>query len=105
MLDSADTGIVAFYDGKAISRKTFLSHVGLTSQILPKHQYSINQCENRYHFLVIFAACVILKQVSLLPGSRANKEIERYRNPIRIIILQMMIWLWRSAARKAPSCQ
>jgi len=79
MVDSSEAGIVAYYDGKAINRSTFLSHVALTRRLLPKHQYSINICENRYHFLVLFAACMSLKQISLLPSSRADKDVEGLR--------------------------
>jgi len=79
MVDSSEAGIVAFYNGEAINRSAFLSHVALTQRLLPKHQYSINICENRYHFLVVFAACMSLKQISLLPSSRADKDVESLR--------------------------
>ena len=80
MVDSPDTETVAFYNGKAIDRSTFLSHVAGIRQILPGHKYSINLCENRYHFLVAFTACVSLKQVSLLPNSRVERDIESLHN-------------------------
>jgi hypothetical protein len=38
---------------------------------------TINLCENRYHFLVTFAACATLGQISLFPSSKAKKEIEK----------------------------
>ena len=79
MIDFPDTETVAFYDGKAIDRRTFLSHVARIREILPEHKYSINLCENRYHFLVAFTACLSLKQVSLLPNSRVQRDIESLR--------------------------
>jgi acyl-coenzyme A synthetase/AMP-(fatty) acid ligase len=79
MVDYPDNGTVAFYNGRAIDRGTFLSHVAVIRQILPEHKYSINLCENRYHFLVAFTACVSIRQVSLLPNSRVERDIECLR--------------------------
>lgn len=68
---------VAYYNGRLVSRKDFISHVVQVSKVLPGHNYCINLCKDRYHFLVVFTACVLMKQVSLLPGSQAEKEIAR----------------------------
>ena len=75
--DFSETATIAFYNGRHIKQKIFLSHVGQVCELLKKHKYSINLCEDRYHFLVVFSACTLLKQISLLPNSRAPKEIER----------------------------
>jgi acyl-coenzyme A synthetase/AMP-(fatty) acid ligase len=71
---------IAFFEGRVIRTTQFLSHVKSFSKILKKHQYNINLCENRYHFLVVFAASALLKQISLLPSSRLQSELERLKN-------------------------
>ncbi|MDT8404806.1 AMP-binding protein [Sulfuriflexus sp.] len=77
LFETSDIDTIAFYAGRLIKRNTFLSHVEQTRTILENRKYCINLCENRYHFLVAFAACTSLQQISLLPSSRADKEIER----------------------------
>jgi len=80
LFGATDTSAVAFYNGRVITQKTFLSHVAQVRKYLPSNRFSINICENRYHFLVAFSACVSLGQISLLPGSRAILEIRRLQD-------------------------
>ena len=68
---------IAFYNDRIIRRDEFLTHVERVRKQLSNKKYCINLCENRYHFLVVFSACITLNQISLLPSSRADKEIER----------------------------
>lgn len=83
MAESSEKTTIAFYEGRSIDRKTFLCHVALTRRELYKNKYCINLCENRYHFLVVFAACMANGQISLLPSSRAPREIERLQGLYR----------------------
>lgn len=80
MAVSSELTTVAFYEGRIIDRKTFLFHVALVRRELFKNKYCINLCENRYHFLVVFSACIANGQISLLPSSRATREIERLQD-------------------------
>lgn len=75
--DIPDSQVIAFYEGRLIHRNEFLAHVEQVRHILPKKKYCINLCDDRYLFLVVFSACVSLEQISLLPNSRAEKEILR----------------------------
>ena len=77
LLNNLDKNAIAIYHGRKIFKEEFLSHVELTKNHLLLRKYAINLCENRYHFLVTFAACATLGQISLFPSSKAKKEIER----------------------------
>ena len=68
---------VAFWNGEYIYPDKFQQHVLAVAESLPAGKYAVNLCEDRYHFLVGFAACLLRSQTSLLPPSRAAKEVER----------------------------
>lgn len=77
LCESSSTMTLAYYNGRVITQKEFLSHVNAVRRKLARHKYCINLCENRYHFLVAFAACASLGQICLLPASRSDSEISR----------------------------
>ena len=52
-----------------ISRRQFLSDVARLANRLPAHQYMVNLCADRYHFMVGFAAALRREQVTLLPAN------------------------------------
>ena len=68
---------VAFWKGEYIYPEKFQQHVYAIAETLPDKKYAVNLCEDRYLFLVAFAACLLKAQASLLPPSRAENEIER----------------------------
>jgi acyl-coenzyme A synthetase/AMP-(fatty) acid ligase len=43
---------------------------------LPDKPYAVNLCENRHAFMAGFAACLLARQTTLLPPSRAPEAIE-----------------------------
>ncbi len=63
-------GVVAWRHGRAITRARFLHDVLAVARALPDHAHVINVCDDRYLFMVGFAAAVVRRQVSLLPPSR-----------------------------------
>jgi acyl-coenzyme A synthetase/AMP-(fatty) acid ligase len=67
---------IAWHDGKAITTETFLHDVYAVASQLPAGQYAINLCEDRYWFLVGFAALLVRNQTNLLPPNRAIQVIE-----------------------------
>ena len=73
---------IALRNGDTISARTFLRHVTELANALPAGQFGINLCEDRYHFLVAFAAVLLKGQTNLLPPSHTAKTIhtiaERY---------------------------
>jgi acyl-coenzyme A synthetase/AMP-(fatty) acid ligase len=78
----ADT--IAWHNGRAVSTAEFLRDVHAVAARLPLDQYAINLCEDRYWFLVGFAALLVNNQTSLLPPNRAGRVIDEiaadYRN-------------------------
>ena len=75
LFSKPDTPIFWFKDN-VISHEEFKSDVSYVAAHLKEHEYAINLCEDRYLFAVSFVACILQKQVCLMPASRAKKEIE-----------------------------
>ena len=67
---------IAWHNGRAISTSEFLRDVHNVAARLPAAQYAINLCDDRYWFLVGFAALLINNQTSLLPPNRAGRVID-----------------------------
>lgn len=71
---------VAFRGGAAISWPQFIGHVAALAAQVPAGSCMINLCEDRYDFLVAFAAAQSRGHTVLLPSSRAEQivaEVER----------------------------
>ncbi|WP_455218112.1 AMP-binding protein [Kaarinaea lacus] len=66
---------VAFWKGRLITRNEFLHHAQTLARTLPESRYVINLCNDRYLFLVAFAAVIISRQTNLLPPNRAPATI------------------------------
>lgn len=67
---------VAVLNGRVISRSQFWCDVESIRKTLKNNRYVINDCKNRYAFLVSFVASLVNKQISLFPPSRADSIIE-----------------------------
>jgi len=63
--------VLAWEKGHAITYGHFLSDVGVLADLLPERPTVINLADDRYRFLVGFAAALIRSQTTLLPPSRA----------------------------------
>lgn len=70
-----DTPIYWFKD-KTITQEEFKSDVTHIATHLKEHEHAINLCEDRYLFALTFVACILQKQICLMPASRAKKEIQ-----------------------------
>ncbi len=60
---------------EAVSCETFLRHVAAAAAALPDRPYALNLCDDRYLFLVAFAACLCRGQVSLLTSERSPSRL------------------------------
>jgi len=60
---------IAIRKGVAITQAEFLADALASAAALPDAPFAINVCEDRYNFLVAFAAAIIRGQTSLFPGS------------------------------------
>ena len=64
-------GVLAFENGLPITHHHFLSDVVALADVLPEKSTVMNLAEDRYRFLVGFAAALVRGQTTLLPPSRA----------------------------------
>ncbi len=77
MRAGGDEDVIAWYGGERITRARFWRDVGALAARLPDRAYVLNHCENRYHFLVGFAAGLARRQISLFPSSTAPQVLEQ----------------------------
>lgn len=68
---------IAWWHGQPVSRATFLRHVVGVARCLPRARFILNLCEDRYRFLVGFAAVGVNGQTNLLPSSRASLHLRQ----------------------------
>jgi acyl-coenzyme A synthetase/AMP-(fatty) acid ligase len=68
---------IACWRDRIISRATFLRQVTRIARELPPAHFILNLCEDRYWFMVAFAAVGINGQTNLLPSSRAALHLRQ----------------------------
>jgi acyl-coenzyme A synthetase/AMP-(fatty) acid ligase len=68
--------VIAFRKGVPITQSEFLADVLASADALPDAPYAINLCEDRYNFMVAFAAAIVRGQTSLFPGTPAVGSLE-----------------------------
>ena len=64
--------IIAYRGTRPVTRAQFLADVAAAAARLPDRRHVINVCNDRYLFLVGFAAALARGQISLLPPSRVT---------------------------------
>ncbi len=69
--------IVAWRDGIAVTAAQFLSDVEKLVTMLPASQHILNDCHDRYHFLVALSAILAARKVNLLPATRTAETIRQ----------------------------
>jgi len=68
--------VITWREGRAVTVNQFLADVKALAARLPAAQAAVNLCEDRYAFLVAFAALLARGQTNLLPPSRAARAID-----------------------------
>ncbi len=95
---------IAWRQEQPISRATFLRHVAGVARRLPPARFILNLCEDRYRFLVAFAAVGVNGQTSLLPSNRASLHLrqlaEDYPDNARIADDDLASWLGSDTANQ-----
>ncbi len=76
LLVGSPSRAVAWRAGEPVLAGEFLAHVRLVAEALPDAVGAVNLCEDRYAFLVAFAALAIRGQFNLLPPSRAPHAVD-----------------------------
>ncbi|HEY4528902.1 MAG TPA: AMP-binding protein [Luteimonas sp.] len=71
---------IAYGDGGSVALQDFLAEVRGVAALLPDCPFALNLCEDRYRFLVAFAAAAMRGQVTLLPPSRTRAAIDEVRS-------------------------
>ena len=65
----------AWHRGALVSAGAFQAVARALAARLPQHPYVVNLCEDRYAFVVGFAAALLARQTTLLPPSRAPEAV------------------------------
>ena len=68
---------VAWYHGESMSTSRALSHVACIRRQLPHRRYVLNMCQDRYAFLVGFAAALSQNQTTLLPPNPSPELLQQ----------------------------
>ncbi len=63
--------------GQAISAGRFIAQAEALAARLPEHRHAFNCCDDRYHFMLGFAAVLLRGQTNLLPPSRAPETVRQ----------------------------
>lgn len=69
--------IVAWRDGLAVTAAEFLSDVRRLTTALPASRHILNDCHDRYRFLVALCAILVAGKVNLLPSTRTPETIRQ----------------------------
>ena len=75
LLSGPPSRLVAFEAGAPVDAARFLRHVHGVAALLPDTPQVLNLCDDRYRFLVGFAAALARGKTTLLPPSRARGVI------------------------------
>ncbi len=73
--DTAEQVAFALERGRAIPHAEFRDDISALAAALPAQGAMVNLCEDRYQFLVAFAAALARGHAVLLPGSRAPEQV------------------------------
>lgn len=68
---------VSWYHGRSMSTHSLLSHVKAIQNQLPSKRYTVNMCQDRYAFLVGFAAALCRNQTTLLPPNQSPEILQQ----------------------------
>jgi acyl-coenzyme A synthetase/AMP-(fatty) acid ligase len=69
--------VLAWRPSGPVTVRDFLADARAVAGVLPAGQGVLNLCEDRYHFAVLFAACVLAGRTSLQPASHSGETLQR----------------------------
>lgn len=69
--------VLAWRPSGAVTVRAFLADAQAVAGVLPAGRGVLNLCEDRYHFAVLFAACVLAGKTSLQPASHSGETLQR----------------------------
>lgn len=71
------THVVAWRDGRCVTAAQFLSDVQRLIPLLPASTHILNDCHDRYRFLVALCAIMVAGKINLLPSTRTPETIRQ----------------------------
>lgn len=71
------TAALAYREGSVIEAQHFLADAVRLAESLPSGRHALNVCQDRYHFAVGVAACLISDRISLLPSTHAPQVVRQ----------------------------
>lgn len=74
-----DESIVAWRAEGPVTRRQFLTEVQQLASVLPRAQYLLNMCSDRYRFSVGLAAAIVSDKISLLPSTCTPETLRQMR--------------------------
>ncbi len=69
--------VLAWRPSGPVRVREFLADAQALAAVLPGHGGVLNLCEDRYHFAVLFAACLLTGRPSLQPASHSAETLQR----------------------------
>lgn len=69
--------ILAWRPSGPVTVRAFLADARAMARTLPAGDWVLNLCEDRYHFAVLFAACLLAGKTSLQPASQSAETLLR----------------------------
>lgn len=69
--------VLAWRPAGPVTVREFLADAQSVAAVLPAGDGVINLCEDRYHFAVLFAACLLSGKTSLQPASHSAETLQR----------------------------
>lgn len=73
----SNTDVVAWREGSPVTRAQLVADARALADTLPDSGWVLNHCEDRYLFVVAFAAAMLRGQASLFPPSKAPQVLEK----------------------------
>ena len=67
--------VIAWRPEGPVRVRTFLGDARRAAKALPPSAWVVNLCEDRYHFAVVFAACLLTGKISLQPASQSSQTL------------------------------
>jgi acyl-coenzyme A synthetase/AMP-(fatty) acid ligase len=69
--------VVAWRPEGPVPVREFIAQAQAVARVLPEPAWVINLCEDRYHFAVVFAACLMSGKTSLQPASHSHQTLNQ----------------------------
>lgn len=67
--------VIAWRPEGPVRVRTFLGDARRVARALPLSAWVVNLCDDRYHFAVVFAACLLTGKTSLQPASHSSQTL------------------------------